>query len=46
MLPSPHHIITFNFDVLLTNLLLIHFVLGIVMDSLMVYALFIKGSTF
>ena len=46
MLRSPHHIITFNFDVLLTNLLLIHFVLGIVMDSLMVYALFIKGSTF
>ena len=34
MLPSPHHIITFNFDVLLTNLLLIHFVLGIVMVHL------------
>ena len=45
-LPSPHHIITFNFVVLLRNLLLIQFVLEILMDWLMVYALFINGSTF
>ena len=32
MLPSPHHIITFNFVVLLRNLLLIQFVLEILMD--------------
>ena len=45
-LPSPHLIITFNFVVLLRNLMLIQFVLEILMDWLMVYALLINGSTF
>ena len=44
----PHHITSLLSTLLffLRNLLLIQFVLGILMDSLMVYALFINGSKF